>query len=158
MEVSWSRSRLLTLLYLCAVRRSACLVPLISIVSFLRGCGATIIHQALVADMAAMPVPETVTAVPGGPVPGKTCTAGVTAKLAALVAVPAGVVTVIGPVEPGIEGTVAVICVSGLEVTIRGGVRRVWEPRRRNTDVAIRGRSSTSRCPDREELHHHGAE
>jgi hypothetical protein len=40
--------------------------------------------------MPAMPVPETVTAVPGGPVPGETCTAGVTVVLAALIAVPAG--------------------------------------------------------------------
>src|SRR5215472_12275107 len=55
------------------------------------------------------PVPETVTAEVGGPVIGESSTAGTTVKLVELVAVPPGVVTVMGPVEAVMAGTVAVI-------------------------------------------------
>ncbi len=51
----------------------------------------------------------------GGPVPGVSTMPGLTVKLVVLVAVPPGVVTAIGPVEP-VAGTVALILVA--EVTV----------------------------------------
>src|SRR5579871_458610 len=58
---------------------------------------------------AAKPFPDTVTVEVGGPVAAESSASGVTVKLLALAAVPAGVVTLKRAAEDGVSGTVAVI-------------------------------------------------